>query len=241
LTDLAWPVAVLIGLVVMLGAYVQAVVGLGLGLLSAPIVALLEPSLVPDLTLWLALLISGLNLVDEHEHVDWRSTAWSLPLRVPGTVLGAWLVATFTEREIGVALAVMVLVAVLLSVRTVAVPLTPATLATAGFVAGATGTATSVGGPPIALLYQHGDPKVVRATLSVFFFVGVILSLGGLAIAGALEREPGLLALAMSPGVLVGYVVGRRTRGLVDQTLFRRGVLVVCTISAVILLARSVV
>jgi uncharacterized membrane protein YfcA len=241
LTDLAWPVAVLIGLVVMLGAYVQAVVGLGLGLLSAPIVALLEPSLVPDLTLWLALLISGLNLVDEHEHVDWRSTAWSLPLRVPGTVLGAWLVATFTEREIGVALAVMVLVAVLLSVRTVAVPLTPATLATAGFVAGATGTATSVGGPPIALLYQHGDPKVVRATLSVFFFVGVILSLGGLAIAGALEREPGLLALAMSPGVLVGYVVGRRTRGLVDQTLFRRGVLVVCTVSAVILLARSVV
>lgn len=241
MTDLAWPVAVLIGLVVMLGAYVQAVVGLGLGLLSAPIVALLEPSLVPDLTLWLALLISGLNLVDEHEHVDWRSTAWSLPLRVPGTVLGAWLVATFTEREIGVALAVMVLVAVLLSVRTVAVPLTPATLATAGFVAGATGTATSVGGPPIALLYQHGDPKVVRATLSVFFFVGVILSLGGLAIAGALEREPGLLALAMSPGVLVGYVVGRRTRGLVDQTLFRRGVLVVCTVSAVILLARSVV
>lgn len=240
MTDLAWPVGLLIGLVVMLGAYVQAVVGLGLGLLSAPIVALLEPSLVPDLTLWLALLISGLNLADEHEHVDWRSTAWSLPLRVPGTAVGAWLVATFTEREIGIALAVMVLVAVMLSVRTVAVPLTPANLATAGFVAGATGTATSVGGPPIALLYQHGDPKVVRATLSVFFFVGVILSLGGLALAGALERGPGLLALAMSPGVLLGYVVGRRTRGLVDQALFRRGVLVVCTVSAVILLMRSV-
>jgi uncharacterized protein len=239
LTDLAWPVVVLIGLVVMLGAYVQAVVGLGLGLLSAPIVALVEPSLVPDLTLWLALLVAGLNLLDEHEHVDWRSTRWSLPLRVPGTVLGAWLVATFTEEQIGVALAVMVLIAVVLSVRTVDVPVNPATLMTAGFVAGTTGTATSVGGPPIALLYQHGDPKVVRATLSVFFFVGVILSLGGLAIAGSLERGPALLALAMAPGVLVGYVVGRRTRNL-DQGLFRRGVLVVCTVSALILLARSV-
>jgi uncharacterized membrane protein YfcA len=241
LTDLAWPVVVLIGLVVMLGAYVQAVVGLGLGVLSAPIVALVEPSLVPDLTLWLALLVAGLNLLDEHEHVDWRSTAWSLPLRVPGTVLGAWLVSRFTEEQIGVALAVMVLIAVALSVRTVDVPLTPATLMTAGFVAGTTGTATSVGGPPIALLYQHGDPKVVRATLSVFFFIGVILSLGGLAIAGTLEREPAMLALAMAPGVLVGYVVGRRTRGLVDQGLFRWGVLVVCTVSAVILLLRSVV
>jgi hypothetical protein len=240
LTDLAWPVVVLIGLVVTLGAYVQAVVGLGLGLLGAPIIALVEPSLVPVLTLWLALLISGLNLLGEHEHVDWRATAWSLPARVPGTVLGAWLVAAFTEEQIGVVLAVMVLLAVVLSVRTLAVPVNPVTLATAGFVAGTTGTATSIGGPPVALLYQRRDPQVARATMSVFFFVGVILSLGGLAVSGSLDREPSVLSLVMAPGVLLGYVVGRRTRDLVDREVFRWGVLVVCAISAAILLVRSV-
>jgi uncharacterized protein len=240
LTDLAWPLVVLIGLVMVVGAYVQAVVGLGLGLLGAPVVALLDPSLVPVLTLWLALLISGLNLLGEHEHVDWRSTAWSLPARVPGTVLGAWLVAEFTEKQIGVALAVMVLVAVALTVRTVDVPVNAATLATAGFVAGTTGTATSVGGPPIALLYQHGDPKVAGATMSVFFFVGVVLSLAGLAVSGSLAREPSWLAVVLAPGVVVGYVVGRHTRGFVDQDVFRRGVLAVCTVSALILLLRSV-
>jgi uncharacterized protein len=240
LTDLAWPLVVLIGLVMVVGAYVQAVVGLGLGLLGAPVVALLDPSLVPVLTLWLALLISGLNLLGEHEHVDWRSTAWSLPARVPGTVLGAWLVAEFTEKQIGVALAVMVLVAVALTVRTVDVPVNAATLATAGFVAGTTGTATSVGGPPIALLYQHGDPKVARATMSVFFFVGVVLSLAGLAVSGSLAREPSWLAVVLAPGVVVGYVVGRHTRGRVDRDVFRRGVLAVCTVSALILLLRSV-
>jgi uncharacterized protein len=240
LTDLAWPLVVLIGLVMVVGAYVQAVVGLGLGLLGAPVVALLDPSLVPVLTLWLALLISGLNVLGEHEHVDWRSTAWSLPARVPGTVLGAWLVAEFTEKQIGVALAVMVLVAVALTVRTVDVPVNAATLATAGFVAGTTGTATSVGGPPIALLYQHGDPKVARATMSVFFFVGVVLSLAGLAVSGSLAREPSWLAVVLAPGVVVGYVVGRHTRGRVDRDVFRRGVLAVCTVSALILLLRSV-
>jgi uncharacterized protein len=239
LTDLSWQVVTLIALVVILGAYVQAVVGLGLGLLAAPVVALVEPSLVPVLTLWLALLISGLNLLDEHEHVDWRSTAWSLPARVPGTVVGAWLVAVFTEEQIGVVLAVMVLIAVALSVHTLVVPLTPTTLASAGFVAGVTGTATSVGGPPIALLYQRGDPRTARATMSVFFFVGVILSLIGLGFAGSIGRTPSLLALAMAPGVLLGYVVGRRTRNKVDREVFRRGVLVVCTVSALILLARS--
>jgi uncharacterized membrane protein YfcA len=241
LTDLSWQVVVLIGLVAVLGAYVQAVVGLGIGLVTAPVVALVAPSLVPVLPLWLALLISGLNLADEHEHIDWRSTAWSLPARVPGTVVGAWLVASFTESQIGVALALMVLLAVALTIRTVDVPLNPTSLAVAGFVAGATGTATSVGGPPIALLYQRGVPEVVRATLSVFFFIGVIVSLSGLALTGSLHREPSLLALVLSPTVVVGYVVGRRTRKLVEGEAFRRGVLVVCTLSAVALLVQSVV
>ena len=240
MTDLAWQAVLLIGLVAILGAYVQAVVGLGIGLLTAPVVALVAPSMVPVLTLWLALLVAGLNLLDEHEHVDWRSTAWSLPARVPGTIVGAWLVASFTEEQIGIVLAVMVLLAVGLTVRTVDVPLNPGSLATAGFVAGATGTATSIGGPPIALLYQRGNPQVVRATLSVFFFVGVILSLTGLAISGSLDREPSLLALVLAPGVLIGYAVGRRSRGFVDGPWFRRGVLVVCTVSALILLIRSI-
>ena len=135
----------------------------------------------------------------------------------------------------------MVLLAVALTLRTVDVPLNPASLAVAGFVAGATGTATSVGGPPIALLYQRGEPQVVRATLSVFFFVGVIVSLAGLAISGSLDREPSVLALVLSPTVVVGYVVGRRTRTRVEGEAFRRGVLVVCTLSALALLVQSVV
>lgn len=240
MAGVSWQVVLLIGLTATVGAYVQAVVGLGIGLVTAPIVALLDPSLVPVLPLWLALLIAGLNLTGEHEHVDWRATAWSVPARVPGTIVGAWLVASFSEKQIGLVLALMVLVAVVLSVLTVSVPLTPGNLATAGFLAGTTGTATSIGGPPMALLYQRERPEVVRATLSVFFFVGVILSLIGLALSGSLDRTPSLVALALAPTVLIGYVAGRWSRGLVDGPAFRAAVLVVCTASALLLLIRSV-
>jgi uncharacterized protein len=239
-TGVSWQVITLIGLTATIGAYVQAVIGLGIGLVTAPVVALLDPSLVPVLPLWLALLIAGLNLADEHEHVDWRSTAWAVPARVPGTFVGAWLVASFTEQQIGLVLALMVLVAVVLTVHTVTVPLNPGSLATAGFLAGATGTATSIGGPPMALLYQRERPEVVRATLSVFFFVGVMLSLAGLAISGSLDRSASLIALALAPTVLVGYIAGRWSRGSVDGEVFRVAVLVVCTVSALALLIRSV-
>jgi uncharacterized protein len=237
LADLSWQVVVVVGLVAAVGAFVQAVV---LGLLTAPVAALLAPSLVPALPLWLALLISGLMLAGERAHVDWWAIGWSLPARVPGTVLGAWLVGSFTESQIGVALAVMVLVAVALSsVRNLVVPLTPANLALAGFVAGASGTATSIGGPPIALLFQRERPEVVRATLSVFFFVGVLISLSGLALAGSLDRTASLLALALAPGVIVGFLVGSVSRDRIAGDTFRRAVLVVCTVSALALLVRS--
>lgn len=230
----------LIGLTAAVGAFVQAVVGLGLGLLTAPVVALVAPSLVPALPLWLALLISGSMLAGERSHIDWPAIAWSLPARVPGTVVGAWLVTRFTEVQIGVALAVMVLLAVALSVRRVAVPVNRTTLASAGFVAGVSGTATSIGGPPIALLFQHKPPEVVRASLSVFFFVGVLLSLGGLAVGGSLDRQSLELAVAFAPGVLVGLVIGLAVRDLVPREAFRRGVLSVCAVSAVVLLVRSI-
>ena len=126
LADLSWQVLVVLGLAAVMGAFVQAVVGLGMGLVAAPVVGLLAPSLVPTLPLWLALLISGLMLAGERAHIDWRALAWALPARVPGTLVGAWLVLQFTEEQIGIALALMTLVAVGVAVRAAHIPVTPA-------------------------------------------------------------------------------------------------------------------
>jgi uncharacterized membrane protein YfcA len=144
-----------------------------------------------------------------------------------------------STQDLRVAVALFVMAIAIVSGLAPAVPVSPFTQLTAGIVSGVTGTTAGIGGPPIALLYQRTEPRVARATMSVFFFVGVILSLVGLAVSGSLGREPSLLALALAPGVVVGYVVGRRTRGMVDQGVFRWAVLVVCTLSALALLARS--
>lgn len=217
----------------------QTVAGLGLGLLTAPAVALVAPSYVPALPLFLALVISGSMLAGERHHVDWGAIAWSLPARLPGTAVGAWLVLHFTETQIGVALAVMVLLAVAVSLRAVAIPVTPVSLSTAGFVAGISGTATSIGGPPLALLFQRRDPEVVRSTLSVFFFVGILLSLGGLALTGHPLRDAFVVALLCAPGVLLGLAVGTRLRARLPRETFRLVVLAVCALSALVLLGRS--
>ncbi len=232
-------VVAIVAATLVVGATVQGVVGLGLGLVAAPIIALLDPSLMPVLPLVLAVLLAAITLIGEHDDIDWRGLAWALPARIPGTYAGVALLAVFSDRHIGIAVAVMVLIAVAVSLREFTVPVTAASLVTAGFVAGVSGTATSIGGPPIALLYQHHRPRQIRTTLAVFFVVGALLSLAGLAIAGQVELRVLALAGALSPCLLVGVWLASRLRGRVPEAGFRLGVLLVCALSAVVLLLKS--
>jgi uncharacterized protein len=226
---------------VVVGAAVQGLVGLGVGLVAAPVTSLLAPDLMPGLLLWLAGSMPLVTLMRERDAIDWRGLAWAMPTRVPGTALGVVLVANFADKQLGVCVAVMVLVAVALTVRTISIPVTRVTLMVVGFVSGVTGTATSIGGPPMALLYQHRDPRQVRCTLAVYFLLGAALSLVGLGIEGdSLEVRELIIAVVLAPGLVLGFIVSRVLRSRVDHGHLRAGVLVVCSLGATVLLIRSV-
>lgn len=224
----------------VVGAAVQGLVGLGLGLVAAPVTMLLEPALMPDLLLWLAMLLPVVTLVREHHDIDWRGLGWAVTARVPGTALGVYLLGVFSERALGIAVGVMVLLSVLVTARAVVVPVNRATLVAAGVASGVTGTATSIGGPPMALLLQHRSPRQIRSTLGVYFLLGAGLSLAGLGLTGGLERSTFLLAMLMVPCLVIGFVVSRAMHRFVPRHRVRTGVLLVCGGSAVVLLLRSI-
>lgn len=228
-----------LALAVVTGATVQGLVGLGIGLVAAPVTALLEPSLMPAVLLWLAFVMPVVTLAREHDAIDWPGLWWSLPTRIVGTSVGVALVATFTAAQLGVAVAVMVLLVVALTVHTIEVPVTRTSLLVAGFVSGVTGTATSIGGPPMALLYQHRDPRQLRCTLAVYFLIGAGLSLAGLAIAGSLHKHEFAVALSLCPMLGLGFLASRLLHRRVDPGHLRAGVLTVCAVGSMVLLIRS--
>lgn len=231
-------VAVLAATLVV-AAGVQGLVGLGLALVAAPVVTLLEPRLMPELMLWLGLLMPVVTLVREHHDIDWRGLGWSLPTRVLGTVLGVLLVAAVPPAGLGIAVGTMVLLSVVLTVRHLEIPVNVRTLSAAGFVSGVTGTATAIGGPPMAILYQHRPPHQIRSTLGVFFVVGAGMSLAGLGLAGELDRSAFLLALLMVPSLVLGFALSRVVGRRVPVHRIRVGVLLVSGASAVVVLVRS--
>jgi uncharacterized membrane protein YfcA len=230
-----------IGVAVVAGSVVQGLVGLGVGLVSAPVVTLLAPSLMPGTLLWMGLLTPALSLLVDRRDIDWPGMAWGIPARIPGTVLGVLLVGWFSHRELGIAVGVMVLVSVLVTWRAVRVPINRVTLVTAGFLSGVGATATSIGGPPIAVLYQHQPARQIRNTLAVYFALGAIISLVALAVTGDLTRHQTLVAAMLAPGVPLGLWLSRVLRRSLDLRSIRTGVLVVCAASALLLLARSLI
>lgn len=234
-----WTLAV-IATGVFVGATVQGVVGIGLNLVAAPVVALVSPQLMPAVPLVWAVFYPLATLAREWRDADWRGLTWAVGGRVPGTAVGVLVVAWASDRLLGVVVGVMVLIAVVLTWRAVRVPVNPGTLGTAGFVGGVTGTATSIGGPPLAIVYQHAPGPRIRASMAAFFCLGGLLSLVGLGVGGQMSWVDGAVAALLAPALVLGHLASGPLRRHLDAGPTRLAVLGVCAVSGAVLLTRSI-
>ena len=225
--------------VVTVGAAVQGSVGFGANLLAAPVLAVIEPEALPT-TLMLLILPLAVAMVRRERHgVDWSAVGWIMAGRVPGTVVGSLVVAAVAADALSVLAGAAVLVAVATSVLTATVPINRGTTLAAGVASGAMGTATSIGGPPLALLYQHQEGPMLRATLAATFTLGTVLSLVGLGLAGAIEPWHAALAAALLPGTLAGIAVSSRLARRLDGDWLRPTVLAFAAVTAALAVARG--
>jgi uncharacterized protein len=99
-------------LAALVSAFVQGTVGLGLSLVAVPIVALLDPSLVPGSTLVLGTAMPALTMLHEWRHVAWSDAGWLTGARLVTTPIGVVVVSLLSTETIGIAVGVGVLVAV---------------------------------------------------------------------------------------------------------------------------------
>lgn len=230
----------LVALTVGVGALVQGSIGFGSNLVAVPVLALFNPEALPAT---LSLVVLPLTLVmaaREHHAVDRSGVAWITVGRLPGTALGAWVVAVVSGSTLAIVLGVGVLVAVLMTAVTPPVPVNRVSTTTAGVASGALGTATSIGGPPLALLYQHHEGPVLRSTLAVAFAFGTVLSIVALAVAGAIEPWHIALAAALLPGLLAGLTLSRLVVGRLEGRWLRPTVLAFAAATAVLAIVRGV-
>jgi uncharacterized membrane protein YfcA len=229
----------LIVLWVAASAYVHGIIGFGMGLLVAPVVYLIDPLFVPA-----PLMINGFLMVTvmawrERSAIFWPGVWWAVLGCTLGTAGGAVLLRGISATGFSIALGLLLLFAVVLSL--VSGHLRPARTNSfgAGALSGFMGVITSVGGPPVALLYQNEAGKRIRATLSAYFVLAGLISFAGLRWAGRLNGTEVAYALLLLPGVAIGYGVSMVTARRLSERVIRPAILLLCAVGAAAILARA--
>jgi uncharacterized membrane protein YfcA len=226
-------------LITAVATFVQGSVGFGSALIAAPLLVLIDPMLVPAPLILMNFCIAVPIAYRERDAVDIRGVGWALAGRVPGTLAALAMLRSMPREMFPWIFSALILLAVALSITGKRVAVTTRTQATAGFASGVMGTLTSVGGPPVALLYQHAHAATLRGTLSGFFIFSTTMSSVGLWAIGLLGWREVLAAAWLLPGCFVGFVLSSRTRNLLNRRHTRRAVLLLSTTAALALIAKQ--
>lgn len=226
---------------IFLGALAQGSTGLGFGMLAAPVLAFIDPVFVPGPLLFLAVLVSIMIALREYRAIDRAGLAYALAGRIPASFLAGFTVAAIPAALFGTVFALLVLTALGLNLTGWKLAPTPRNLVGAGLLSGYMGTITSVGAPPMALVYQASAGPRVRSTLGAFFVFGALVSLVALAVFGEFGWREIAVSLNLLPALLLGFLASGLVVRILDKGSTRAAILTFCGLSSVALLVKSVV
>jgi len=116
------------------------------------------------------------------------------------------------------------------------IPFNRVSLSIAGFVSGVMGTATSIGGPPMAIVMQGQQANTIRGNLAAFFLYSSLVSLIILMPTGYFGwREVGL-AIPLIPASWLGSYAASRLSHKISERWITVGTLLLCGFSVMAML-----
>jgi uncharacterized membrane protein YfcA len=229
----------IISAAVLAAAFVQGATGVGFGLIAAPVFGLIAPRLLPVSLLVLMLPLNVYVLWRERGAVDRFGAGWITLGRVAGTAGGLWVLAALSSSQLALFVGAATVAAAAVTIAMPSFAPGRKVFAAAGVITGITETATGIGGPPLALVYQHQPVAVMRSTIALCFLVGELVSLAVLV--GAHRVPPGQwqALAALLPALAVGAWLSRQVAHRVSARFLRQFVLLFAIASGVVLLVKA--
>lgn len=226
-------------LIIVVASTIQTAVGFGLGLVAVPFLVLIDPQMIPAPIIMIAFVQLTISAWIHRADIRW-SVLWLAVIgRLPGTALAVWLMSFTGMEGIKIFIGCAILVSVALSLFNISAAPNGRNHLIAGFFSGLSGTATSIGGPPIAMLYQQQQGDFVRANLSAYFAIGSLISLAGMGIGGFVTEQSWVYFGYFLPATLVGTWLGMKLSHALKPTFMRPAILILCSSSALVLLVQA--
>jgi len=230
---------VLMSLAVLVAAFVQGATGVGFALIAAPVIGLVRPELLPVCVLVLMLPLNLYVAWRERGAIDGTGARWITGGRVAGTAGGLWVLAALSAGQLSLFVGASTVAAALVTLLMPAFSPGRGAFVGAGLVTGITETATGIGGPPLALVYQHQPAPTMRSTIALCFLLGELVSLAVLLATGRVGLSQLQAAALLLPALVVGAVLSRLVHRRVNGRLLRIFVQVFAIVSGLVLLVKA--
>ena len=223
------------------GGVVQGSFGMGGSVVTVPLMGLVNFALVPVPALFAALGRTLMILRRDLQGLDRKGLRPILAGVLPGSLIGAIIIANLSDKAVVVVASVLVLIAIGASVRGWRINDTSVTRFVIGTASGTMSSVAAVAGPVIALFYLDAKNNVIRATMSFFFIATNSLSLIFLAVVGKIHPQQLLISLEILPGALAGFFVSSKSLRSIDKRSIRPAIYLVAAISAFIAIFETLV
>ncbi len=218
------------------GGLLQGSIGVGFALILSPVLAILAPELIPGCVLILMLPLNAYVAWREWASLDHMGTTWITVGRCAGGVCGLAVLAALPGGALKIFVGVATIVTAFASLLGGKFTVGRNAFMAAGVITGITETATGIGGPPLALIYQHSPGPVLRSTIATCFLLGEILSLVLLAVTGRLHMGQIAAAAWLLPALIVGALISQGLHGRLDGKRLRVAMLVFAVLSGAVCL-----
>ena len=233
-------------LIIFLAAIVRGFSGVGFSLHTITALSLFYPPAEIIPSIFMLELAASLNLLPAlWKDIHWKSLG---PLTLGcliATPIGVWALANFPAAPMQIALSIFVLVATFLMWWGYALKTMPGTFAStlAGAASGLSNGAFGIGGPPVILFYFASPAGNVagRASLVAFFLATDVIGLANQSVHGLITWATIVQAAVYLPALLAGVWIGARSFKGTDPDTFRKYVLGILALLAVIILVKALV
>nr|WP_202031690.1 sulfite exporter TauE/SafE family protein [Paraburkholderia sacchari] len=224
---------------VTIAAFIQGAVGVGFALICAPVIGLIDPGLLPVSLLILMLPLNVYLAWRERPALDSNGTLWITVGRTVGAVGGVLIISRISAHDLNLFIGASTIAA---AVATLCAPtFAPGrnALITAGAVTGITETATGIGGPALAMVFQHYRAPALRSTIALCFAIGEAVSLVMLSFTGQISVDRFVSALLLVPPVILGAFISQHVHQRLNSKVLRISVMGFAIVSGAAILYQT--
>ena len=238
---------VLVGVALLLAAFVKGATGLGFPLIATPMVALLLDIRVAVTILILPNLLMDVTQVfrDGFPYPILRRFKSMIGLTVVGVFLGTMVLVLLPLWSLNLCLGIMVIVFVGSNLLKFDFTITPAAekrlSPLIGLLSGFLNGMTNAAGPVLAIYFYSLklEKRTFVKSVATIFMITKATQLIAVSTWNLFNRDTLTLSLQVVLFTLVGFFAGLKTQDRVNQNTFSRGLMVLLSVVGVILIARS--